>query len=64
MWITGRNVWHLAIYAPILSGVNKSLTVWSVARDEEYITALVNDLYRFEELVAEYQSRLEQPIAA
>jgi hypothetical protein len=64
MWITGRNVWHLAIYAPILSGVNKALTVWSLARDESYIAALVNDLYRFEELVAEYQSRLEQPIAA
>jgi hypothetical protein len=63
MWITGRNVWHLAIYAPILSGVNKALTVWSVARDDDYIARLVNDLYRFEELVAEYQARLEQPIA-
>jgi hypothetical protein len=64
MWITGRNVWHLAIYAPILSGVNKALTVWSVARDEDYIAALVDDLNRFETLVAEYQTRLEQPIAA
>ena len=64
MWITGRDVWHLAIYAPILSGVNKHLTVWTVPRDEKYINQLYADLYLFEQLVREYTQKLEQPLDA
>lgn len=64
LWITGRSVWHLGIYTPILTGVNRALTVWTVPRDDDYIAALINDLYRFEELVSQYQTKLEQPIAA
>lgn len=64
MAITGREVWHLAIYTPILSGVNKALTVWTVPRDDNYIQSLWDDLNQFEELVADYQRKLEQPLAA
>lgn len=64
MWITGRNVWHVGIYTPILEGVNKAITVWTVDRDEDYIARLVHDLLRFDDLVSEYQFKLEKPIAA
>lgn len=64
MWITGRNIWHLGIYTPILEGVNKAITVWTVERDEDYIARLVHDLLRFDDLVSEYQFKLEKPIAA
>ena len=64
MWITGRSVWHLGIYTPILTGVNKALTVWTVERDDDYIAKLITDLEQFDQLVREYQTKLEQPLAA
>lgn len=62
MWITDRSIWHLAVYTPILSGVNRSLTVWTIQRDDTYIAKLVDDLHIFDELVSEYIARLERPI--
>ena len=62
MWITGRSVWHLAVYTPILAGVSRSLTVWTVPRDDQYIAKLEADLHTFDALVSEYISKLENPI--
>jgi hypothetical protein len=64
LWITGRSAWYLAVYCPILSGVNRALTVYRVERDDDYIAALASDLEAFHGLVTEYQSALSLPIAA
>src|SRR5690606_31525232 len=37
MWITGRKWWHFCLYCPALESVGKALTVFEVARDDDYI---------------------------
>lgn len=58
MWITERSSWHLVVYTPQLDGVNRTLTVQKIERDDDYIKALVDDLKAFDELVQSYIDQL------
>lgn len=58
MWITGRKYWHLCIYVPALAVIGKSLTLFRVDRDDDYIEAMERDLLAFDALVCEYERKL------
>jgi hypothetical protein len=63
MWITGRPWWHFCLYCPALAMVGKALTIFDVARDDDYIEALEQDLLEFNALVQQYEARLREPVA-
>ena len=58
MWITGRKWWHFCLYCPALASVGKALTIFEVARDDDYIEAMEADLVEFDGLVCGYESEL------
>lgn len=58
MWITGRQWWHFCLYCPALAPVGKALTLFEVARDDDYIEAMELDLIEFDRLVCEYEMAL------
>lgn len=58
MWITGRKWWHFCLYCPALASVGKALTVFEVARDDDYIEAMEADLIEFDGLVCRYEAAL------
>jgi hypothetical protein len=59
MWITGRKAWDFVLYCPALKKVDKDLTVFNVARDDNYIEKLEKDLLEFNRLVESYKIKLE-----
>lgn len=63
MWITGRAWWHFCLYCPALASVGKALTVFEVARDDDYIEAMEADLIEFDHLVQRYEAQLREPVA-
>lgn len=63
LWLTGRAWWHFCLYCPALASVGRSLTVFEVKRDEDYIEAMVRDLLKFDELVCEYEQQLRKRAA-
>jgi len=58
LWLTGRAWWHFCLYVPALASIGREITVFHVARDDEYIEALQSDLLKFDALVCEYESAL------
>lgn len=58
MWITGLEQWDFMIYCPMLSSINRDLTIWTVKRDDDYIGKLVSDLLEFNGLVEEFKHKL------
>lgn len=58
MWITGREAWHFGLYCPALAPIGADFTWREVARDDDYIEALEQDLMKFKELVDQYRERL------
>lgn len=63
MWITGRKWWHFCLYCPALAMVGKALTIFEVARDDDYIEAMESDLVEFDRLVTGYEARLRAPLS-
>lgn len=63
LWITGRQAWHLIIYTPQLDGVNRSMSVFKIERDEDYIQKLVADLNAFDALIEDYVQQLARKAA-
>jgi hypothetical protein len=62
MWITGRKWCDFIMYSPALASVGKDLYVKRIARDEEYIDSMVNQLARFVAKVDEFESVLRAPL--
>lgn len=58
MWITGRKYWDFVLYCPALKKVGKDLTVFNVARDDDYIEKMEKDLLEFNRLVEGYKIKL------
>lgn len=58
LWLTGRAWWHFGLYVPALAAVGREITVFNVARDEDYIAELETDLLKFDALVCEYEAAL------
>lgn len=58
MWLTGRRWWHFCLYVPALACIGRALTVFEVARDDDYIEAMETDLIAFDALVREYEMNL------
>jgi hypothetical protein len=58
MWITGRKYAHFVLYCPALKSVNKHLTIFEVARDDDYIEKMEKDLLEFNRLVESYKIKL------
>jgi len=64
LWITGRQWAHFVLYCPALEPIGKHLTIIEVQRDEEYITGLEADMWKFKGLVDHYVEVLtDQPEA-
>lgn len=63
MWITGRKYCDFIMYVPDLAPVGKDLYVKRIFRDEEFIDAMVQELYRFQMIVAEYETILRRKAA-
>lgn len=63
MWITGRKSWHIGMYCPALSGVGKQLWWREFQRDDDYITAMEDDLMEFKALVDSLEYRLRSKAA-
>jgi len=61
MWITGRAWWDLCVYCPALAPLGRELCRWRIARDDDYIDAMVDDLLEFEGLVCQFEDRLRRP---
>lgn len=61
MWVTGRKFWHFCLYCPALSSIGKSLTMFVVDRDDDYIEAMESDLIEFDNLVCTYEAALRAP---
>lgn len=59
MWITGRKAWDFVLYCPALKKVGKHLTIFEVARDDDYIEQMEKDLWDFNRLVESYKLKLE-----
>ena len=62
MWITGRKWWHFALYCPALEPVGRDLTIFEIARDDDYIEAMERDLIEYAALVASYEAALREPM--
>lgn len=60
MWITGRKFWHIGMYCPALEPVGRQLWWREFQRDDDYIEALEEDLWRFKTLVEQYEARLRE----
>jgi len=58
MWITGRKWCDFALYYPDLKHRKLDLTVNRIARDEEFIESMVEDLLTFDKLVESYIERI------
>jgi hypothetical protein len=63
MWITGRKWCDFIMYVPDLEPVGKDLFVKRIFRDEEFIDAMVQELHRFQMIVAEYETILRKEAA-
>ncbi len=50
LWLSGRKWWDFCIYCPALKSV-KEFFRWRIERDDDYIDAMVADLWEFEKLV-------------
>lgn len=60
LWITGRKWCDFCLYCPALKPIGKHLTVFRVARDEEFIAKMEISLLRFNDLVNEYEQKLRK----
>lgn len=58
MWVTGRKWWHLGFYCPQLKKIDYPLHLVKVARDDDYINAMEQDLLEFKEQVDRDERRL------
>jgi hypothetical protein len=58
LWITGRKYAHFCLYCPALKEVGKELTIFEVARDDDYIEKMEKDLLEFNRLVESYKIKL------
>lgn len=63
MWITGRKWWHFGLYCPALAPIGRQFTYHHVERDDNYIDAMVKDLWDFSRLVAKYEATLRKEAA-
>lgn len=59
MWISGRKAWHFGLYCPALASIGADFTWREVARDDDYIEALEQDLIQFKQLSDGYYSKLK-----
>lgn len=59
LWITGRKVWHFALYCPALKNINKDFTLIKVERDDDFIAEMEAELLEFNVLVESYKKQLE-----
>lgn len=59
MWITGRKAWHFGLYCPALAPVGADFTYREVARNDDYIEAMEQDLMKFKALVDQYREKLQ-----
>lgn len=59
LWLTGRKWWHFCLYCPDLAVAGKDLFAFKVARDDDYIDALEQDLLAFDAVVENYRAQLE-----
>lgn len=58
LWLSGRAWWHFCLYVPALAPIGREITVFNVARDDDYIDAMVSDLLSFDALVCQYEAKL------
>lgn len=63
MWITGRKWWHIGLYCPALAPVGRQLWWKEFARDDNYIEAMEQDLWDFQQLVTSYELTLRKEAA-
>lgn len=62
LWITGRRWWDFCIYCPALEAIGREFSRWRVQRDDDYITAMEQDLLEFRRLVDTYECELRKPL--
>lgn len=62
LWLTGRKWCDLVLWAPDLEPIGRHLTVVRIARDEEKIQALEDDLMLFAKMVAANELILRGPV--
>lgn len=58
MWITGRKWCDFIMYVPDLESVGKDLYVKRIFRNEEFIDAMVQQLWRFQSIADTYEEIL------
>lgn len=63
MWIVGRAWWHVGLYCPALSNVDKQFTMVEAPRDDNFIEAMETDLLEFARFVDEYEAALRRKAA-
>jgi hypothetical protein len=63
LWITGRKWCDFIMYVPDLASVGKDLFIKRILRDDEFIDAMVQDLYRFQLIVDSYELILRSKAA-
>lgn len=63
MWIGGRAWWHVGLYCPALSNVDKQFTMVETPRDDDFIEAMETDLLEFARFVDEYEAALRRKAA-
>lgn len=59
MWVAERDWCDFVLYCPALKAIGKDLTIIKVERDNDYIEEMQSGLLEFNELVNDYQTRLE-----
>lgn len=64
MWLTGRKYCDFIMYVPDLKAVNKDLYVKRIARDDNFIDAMVSELMAFAKKVSDFEMILRMKEAA
>lgn len=61
IWLSGRVWWDLGVYCPAMkASTGKEFFRWRVKRDDDYIDAMVADLWEFEKLVQHNLAELKK----
>ncbi|AOY93883.1 hypothetical protein BKK79_00765 [Cupriavidus sp. USMAA2-4] len=59
LWLSNRQYWDFCIYCPALKPI-KEFFRWRIQRDDDYIDAMVEDLWEFEKLVQHNLAELKK----
>ena len=60
LWLLNRQWCHIGLYCPALKKIGSELKIIEVWRDETYISEMVKDLQKFDDLVKENIEKIKQ----